>query len=109
MIDVVRRDNLRCRIRSEASAADRLCEAVADPGLRKRIAAASMNIAAVEVFCLTAARLPAHEETSWLDVAEHWLAVHTSVLRGLEFEAAPNDAMKAAAATFERSAQFPGS
>jgi hypothetical protein len=98
MVDVVRRENLRRHVQSETSAADRLCETVSDAGLRKRLAAASMNIAAVEVFFLNAARSPAHEEDQWLDVAEHWLVVHTSVLRGLEFEASPNTAATEATA-----------
>ena len=92
MIDLVRREHLRRRIRSEVSTADRLCEAVTNPGLRKRIAVVSINLAAVEVYFLNAARLPAHDEDGWLDVADHWLALHTTVLRGLEFEAFPNDA-----------------
>ena len=87
---VIRREQLRRQIRSEASTADRLCEAVTDSGLRKRISAASINLAAVEEFFLNTAGLPAHQGLAWLDVAEHWLAVHTSVLRGLEFELTPS-------------------
>jgi hypothetical protein len=94
MIDVTRREQLRRRIGSAVSMADRLCEAVTNPGLRKRISAVSINITAVEVFFLDVAPLPAHEEKRWLGVAEHWLAVHTSVLRGCEFEAAANDTSK---------------
>ena len=92
MTGAVRREYLRHLIQSEVATATRLCEAVTDPGLRKRIAGASLNIAAVEVFFLNADRVPAHDEDQWLDIAEHWLVVHTSALRGLEFETSPADA-----------------
>lgn len=95
MIDTARREHLRRQARSEAATADRLCETVTDPGLRKRIAAASLNITAVEVFFLNPARASSGEDDQWFDVAEHWLAVHTSVLRGLEFEASPSRALQA--------------
>jgi hypothetical protein len=103
MTGAVRREHLRRQIRSEVSTAARLCEAVTDPGLRKRLAGASLNIAAVEVFFLNADRGPADGEDQWLDIAEHWLAVHTSALRGLEFEASPADAAAGAASSQSRS------
>jgi hypothetical protein len=109
MIGAVRREHLRRRIRSEVSTATRLCEAVADPRLRKRLARVSLNIAAVEVFFLNAERGSAHDEDQWLDIADHWLAVHTSALRGLEFEAAPADAAHGAAALVEQGSPFPSS
>lgn len=103
MTGAVRREYLRRRIRSEVSTATRLCEAVTDPGLGKRLAGVSLNIAAVEVFFLNPDPVPAHHEDQWLDIAEHWLVVHTSALRGLEFEASPADATPGAAALFEPS------
>jgi hypothetical protein len=99
MIDAARREHLRRQIQSAASTADRLCEAVTDPGLRKRLVGASLNIAAVEVFFLNADQTPPGEDDQWLDVAEHWLAVHTSVLRGLELEASPSSALQPLDAT----------
>ena len=102
MTGAVRREHLRRQIRSEVSAATRLCEAVADPGLRKRFAGVSLNIAAVEVFFLNGDRGPAQDEDQWLDIAEHWLVVHTSALRGLEFEVSPADPAAGAAALFEQ-------
>ena len=89
--------------------ATRLCEAVTNPGLRKRLAGASLNIAAVEVFFLNADRAASNDEDQWLDIAEHWLAVHTSALRGLEFEAAPPDAPQGVAALSEQHAPSPSS
>ena len=89
--------------------ATRLCETLTDPGLRKRLAGASLNIAAVEVFFLNADRAPANDEDQWLDIAEHWLAVHTSAIRGLEFEAAPADATRGVAALSEQRAASPSS
>jgi hypothetical protein len=102
MTGAVRREYLRRRIRSEVSTATRLCEALTDPGLRKRLAGASLNLAAVEVFFLNADRGSAHDEDPWLDIAEYWLAVHTGALRGLESEASPADARRGAAALFEQ-------
>ena len=89
--------------------ATRLCEAVTNPGLRKRLAGASLNIAAVEVFFLNADRAASNDEDQWLDIAEHWLAVHTSALRGLEFEVAPADAPQGVAALCEQHAPSPSS
>jgi hypothetical protein len=88
MLDVARRERLRRLIQSEAATADRLCAAVTTSELRQRASAVSINITAVEVFFLNANRLPAHDEERWLDAAEHWLAVHMTVLRGLAIEAA---------------------
>lgn len=104
MTGAVRRDYLRRLIRSEVSTATRLCEAATDPGLRKGLAGVSLNIAAVEVFFLNHDRASAHDEDQWLDIAEHWLVVHTSALRGLAFEASPADPTQGAAALFEQRA-----
>ena len=49
--------------------ATRLCEAVTNPGMRKRLAGASLNIAAVEVFFLRADRAASNDEDQWLDIA----------------------------------------
>jgi hypothetical protein len=109
MTGASRREHLRRRIRSEVAMATRLCEAVTNPGLRKRLAGASLNIAAVEVFFLNADRAASNDEDQWLDIAEHWLAVHTSALRGLAFEAAPAVAPQGVAALSEQHAPSPSS
>ena len=88
MVDVVRRDDLRQRIGAETATAGRLCEAVTDCELRKRIARISLNIEAVEVYFLDRiSHRSAVDEERWLDIANDWLAIHVSVLRGLQYEA----------------------
>jgi hypothetical protein len=72
----------------ETALADKLAETVTDGALRKRIAAASINIGAIEPFFLNHPLVrSAEDEQLWLEAAEHWLAIHVSVLRGLEYEA----------------------
>ena len=86
--DCIRREQIRSLIRLETALADRLAETVTDYALRKRIAAASINVGAIEAFFLNHPRLrSADDERLWLEAAEHWLAIHVSALRGLEYEA----------------------
>jgi hypothetical protein len=86
--DCSRREQIRDLVRLETALADRLAESVTDPALRKRIAAASINVGAIEAFFLNHPRArSAEDERLWLEAAEHWLAIHVSALRGLEYEA----------------------